>query len=232
VLAPVRLTRPTVQLAWTTVRLARPIGQPTCPIARLNWTAGRVDGEIVRVVRAVGQCVWAVARLMRTLGHVTWPLPACPPMAERRFPRPDGHFAAYMNNYFEAVKKWWDTQGLGPSGLTPLEAALAAWNTNFAVQVALRAEAAGGRQNKDAARRELDAEARPFTSFIQGYPKTTDADRATIGITIRAADGGGGRSAPDGPGRVAAQRPEPDGQCLHRPQTPRRGRGSGGCGGC
>jgi hypothetical protein len=56
-----------------------------------------------------------------------------------------------------------------------------------------RAEAA--RQNKDGARRELEAQARPVTAFIQGFPKTTDADRATIGITIRAA-GGGATPAP------------------------------------
>jgi hypothetical protein len=53
----------------------------------------------------------------------------------------------------------------------------------------------GGRQKKDAARRALEAQARPVTSFIQGFPKTTDADRATIGITIRAA-GGGATPAP------------------------------------
>jgi hypothetical protein len=110
-------------------------------------------------------------------------------MAERRFPRPDADFAAYMNNYYEAVKKWWETQGLDENDLKPLEEALAAWNTGFAAHVALQAEAEGGRQNKDAARRTLEAAARPVTSFIQGYPKTTDADRATIGITVRDASG-------------------------------------------
>lgn len=116
-------------------------------------------------------------------------------MAERRFPRPDGDFDVSMNNYFEAVKKWWDAQGLDATDLKPLEEALAAWNTNYALHVALQAQAAGGRQKKDAARRALEAQARPVTSFIQGFPKTTDADRATIGITIRAA-GGGATPAP------------------------------------
>lgn len=116
-------------------------------------------------------------------------------MAERRFPRPDADFAAYMNNYFEAVKKWWDTQGLDPTDLKPLEEALAAWNTNFPAHVAAQQRAEAARQNKDEARRALETQARPVTSFIQGYPKTTDADRATIGITIRAA-GGGATPAP------------------------------------
>lgn len=38
---------------------------------------------------------------------------------------------------------------------------------------------------KDAARAEVEARARPITKFIQAFPKTTDADRATIGITVR-----------------------------------------------
>jgi len=28
-------------------------------------------------------------------------------MAERRFPRPDADFAAYMNNYYAVVEKFW-----------------------------------------------------------------------------------------------------------------------------
>ena len=32
------------------------------------------------------------------ISRVMWPLPEHLPTAERRFPRPDSHFAAYMNN--------------------------------------------------------------------------------------------------------------------------------------
>lgn len=107
-------------------------------------------------------------------------------MAERRFPRPDGDFAVYMNQYYPAVEKFYLTQGLDPAGLTPLKKALDAWNENYPAHVAAQQRAEAARQNKDAARRELEAQARPVTAFIQGLPKTTDADRATIGITIRA----------------------------------------------
>lgn len=110
-------------------------------------------------------------------------------MAERRFPRPDGDFSAYMNHYYEAVKKWWDTQGLDPTDLKPLETALAAWNKDYPAHVSAQQRAEAARREKDGARRELEAQARPITSFVQGYPKTTDADRATIGITVRAAGG-------------------------------------------
>lgn len=110
-------------------------------------------------------------------------------MAERRFPRPDADFAAYMINYVGAVKKWWDTQGLNVDDLKPLEEALAMWNTNFPAHIAAQQRAEAARQSKDAARRTLEAAARPITNFIQGYPATTDADRSTIGITVR--DSGG-----------------------------------------
>lgn len=116
-------------------------------------------------------------------------------MAERRFPRPDADFAAYMNNYYAAVEKWWSVNGFDESELKPLKEALSSWNAAFPSHVAAQQRAEAARQNKDSARRELEAQARPVTSFIQGYPKTTDADRATIGITIRA-PGGGATPAP------------------------------------
>ena len=116
-------------------------------------------------------------------------------MAERRFPRPDADFAAYMNNYYDAVEKWWSVNGFDESELKPLKEALSGWNAAFPAHVSAQQRAEAARQNKDGARRELEAQARPITSFIQGYPKTTDADRATIGITIRAV-GGGATPAP------------------------------------
>ena len=116
-------------------------------------------------------------------------------MAERRFPRPDADFAAYMNNYYAAVEKFWSVQGLDESELKPLKEALSAWGAAFPAHVAAQNAAEAARQTKDAARRELEAQARPITAFLQGFPKTTDADRATIGITIRAI-GGGAAPAP------------------------------------
>lgn len=181
-----------VQLGCPTVQPARPIGQAawnavrrTCPIARLKWPTGRVDGEIVRVVRAVGHLAWPVARLVRTLGHAKWPLPECPPMAERRFPRPDADFAAYMNNYYEAVSKFYEDQGLDQELLTPLTKALETWNAAFPAHVRAQAAAEAARQNKDAARAALEKEVRPVTNFVQAWGGTTNADRASIGITIK-----------------------------------------------
>ncbi len=106
-------------------------------------------------------------------------------MPEQRIPRPDGNFAAYANHYYEAVDKFYNVQGLDPADLTALKNALDAWNTAYPKHVAAQNAAEGARQTKDAAKRALEAEIRPVTAFVQGFPKTTDADRATIGITVR-----------------------------------------------
>ena len=113
-------------------------------------------------------------------------------------PRPDGDFGAFSNHYYEAVEKWWNVQGLDLNDLTDLKKALDTWNAMFPAHVAAQARAEGARQSKDAARRELERQVRPIANFIQTYPATTDADRATIGITVRQPTGGTS-PAPTGP---------------------------------
>ena len=100
-------------------------------------------------------------------------------------PRPDGDFAAFAQHYYTAVKKWWDAQGLDTADLDALQTALGTWNTMYPAHVAAQNAAEGAQQNKDAARRELERQVRPIANFIQTYPTTPDADRATIGITVR-----------------------------------------------
>lgn len=104
---------------------------------------------------------------------------------EHYMPRPDGNFSAWANHYFEAVKKFYDAQGFDPNDLKPLEEALEAWNKDYPAHVAAQQRAEGARQAKDAARVALEKEVRPVTNFVQGYPKTTNADRAEMGITVR-----------------------------------------------
>ena len=100
-------------------------------------------------------------------------------------PRPDGDFSAWANHYYEAVEKWWSVQGFNKDELTNLKKALDTWNGLYPAHVKAQAAAEGARQAKDAARVALEKEVRPVTNFVQGYPKTTDADRAEIGITVR-----------------------------------------------
>lgn len=100
-------------------------------------------------------------------------------------PRPDGDFSAFSNHYYEAVEKWWNVQGLDLNDLIDLKKALDLWNAQYPAHVAAQQKAEGARQAKDEARAALEKEIRPVTNFVQGYTKTTDADRAEIGITVR-----------------------------------------------
>ena len=138
------------------------------------------DGTGVRLVRAVAQSGGTHAETI--------------PMAEQRIPRADGDFAAYANHYYEAVEKFWSVQGLDESDLKPLKDALAAWSAAYPKHVAARNAAQAARDTKDAAKRELERQIRPVSAFVQTYPKTTDSDRATIGISVR--DTGGTPTPP------------------------------------
>ncbi len=142
---------------------------------RLKRPPVQADGTLVRIVRMR-------IRAGRTHAETT-------PMPEQRIPRADGTFSAYANHYYEAVEKFYSVQGLDPADLTDLKKALDTWNAAYPKHVTAQNAAEAARQTKDAAKRALEAEIRPVTAFVQGFPKTTDADRATIGITVRDASG-------------------------------------------
>jgi hypothetical protein len=105
-------------------------------------------------------------------------------------PRPDADFSAFAEHFYQAVEKWWQVQGLSETDLKPLKDALAAWDEAYPEHLAARNAAEAARQTKDSARLALEREVRPIANFIQTFPATTDADRATIGITVRQATGG------------------------------------------
>jgi hypothetical protein len=100
-------------------------------------------------------------------------------------PRPDGDFSAWANHAYEALNTWYATQGFSTDDLNPLKEALESWNEAYPAHVAAQAAAQAARQAKDLARAEVERSARGVVAFVQGYPATTNADRAIIGITIR-----------------------------------------------
>jgi hypothetical protein len=104
---------------------------------------------------------------------------------EHYIPRPDGNFAAWANHYYDAVEKWYSVQGFDKDLLAALKKALDTWNAQYPAHVSAQQRAEAARQAKDQARSELEREIRPVTNFVQGYPKTTNADRAEMGITVR-----------------------------------------------
>lgn len=100
-------------------------------------------------------------------------------------PRRDGHFSAWAQHYYAAVEKWWAGNGFDESELKPLKEVLSVWVAAFDAHVKAQAAAEVARQAKDAARAALEKQVRPVTNFVQGWPKTTNADRAEMGITMR-----------------------------------------------
>jgi hypothetical protein len=75
--------------------------------------------------------------------------------------------------------------GFNKNDLKPLGTALAAWAEAYPAHIAAQAAAEGARQAKVAARAALEKEVRPVTNFVQGWPKTTNAARAEMGIAVR-----------------------------------------------
>ena len=104
---------------------------------------------------------------------------------EHYMPRPDGNFAAWANQYYDAVVKWWNANELEVTDLKPLEEALVTWAAAYPAHVAAQQRAEGARQAKDAARAALEKEVRPISNFVQTYFNTSNADRAEMGITVR-----------------------------------------------
>lgn len=75
----------------------------------------------------------------RVLGHL--PMPRSSPNYS---PWPDGNFAAWANQYYDAVEKWWSVNGFDDSELKPLKEALSAWVAAFAAHGKSQAAAEGG----------------------------------------------------------------------------------------
>jgi hypothetical protein len=104
---------------------------------------------------------------------------------ENYIPRRDAEFAAWVAHFSAAVHQFYEGQGLDPDGLKPFQEALIVWAEDYPAHVAAQQQAEAARAAKDSARAALEAQVRPVARFVQGFPNTTDADRANIGITVR-----------------------------------------------
>jgi len=110
-------------------------------------------------------------------------------LSEQRIPRADGDFATWAEQHFESVEKFWSVNGLDGSDLTPLEKARSAWLPAYTKSVQAQAALDAALEAKRDARAKYESAIRPVSAFIQTFFKTTDADRATIGITVRDTSG-------------------------------------------
>ena len=99
-------------------------------------------------------------------------------------PTPDGDFAAYLNDFINAITAWWNAQGLNPDDLTELYKAWERWELRYPAHVTAQAAARAAAQAKTQARKDAERELRAVARFVQSFPATTDAQRAALGLTV------------------------------------------------
>lgn len=169
----------------------------------LKWAGVRADGVFVPAAWVLAGPVFAAGWTVAAQGFLVpaWERTACAasarlhalernrPMPEQRIPRPDGDFTAWSAQYVESVKKFWSVNGLDETDLKPLNEGRAAWAAAMTKYVQAEAAYNAALEAKRDARAAFESAIRPVSAFIQTYFKTTDADRATIGITVRDASG-------------------------------------------
>lgn len=123
-------------------------------------------------------------------------------------PRPDADFDAWVRHYAPAQAAWWAGRGLDPASLAAFTLAYNAWRGAFTAHGRAQHTARSARVAKDRARESLEAALRPLAKIIQTDPATTDADRARLGITIKAPGERGGRPGERG-GSLAGRASSP-----------------------
>ena len=69
--------------------------------------------------------------------------------------------------------------------MTPVTTAQTAWNSGFAAHVAAVAAAKAAKQTKDESRAALTGNIRPLVRRLQASAVVSDAEKASLGITVR-----------------------------------------------
>jgi hypothetical protein len=122
-----------------------------------------------------------------------------PPMPHDFIPKSDGEFNVWLREFNAKVFAFYNAHGLDTDSLLPLQSAVAGWTTVYPAHIAAQAAARAATQTKDASRARIESLARPIAAYVQALPITTNADRATMGLTLRGrarVKGGGPTTAP------------------------------------
>jgi hypothetical protein len=105
-------------------------------------------------------------------------------MAEGYIPRPDADFSAWLANFVTYASANLAALGLALADLDPVRTAQTAWLAAYPAHVTAQAAAQSARQTKDAARFAAEAVTRPLVRRLQASAAVSDAERASLGITI------------------------------------------------
>ncbi len=104
-------------------------------------------------------------------------------------PGPDASFQAWQSNFVTYANANLAALGLTAADMAPITANQAVWATAFPAHVAAVNAAKAAKQTKDEARAAYVAVIRPLVRRLQASAVVSDAEKASLGITV--ASGGG-----------------------------------------
>ena len=99
-------------------------------------------------------------------------------------PRRDGSFDTWQVNFAAYVDAHFGELGLTAQDAAKLNDSASGWDKAYRAHAVARAAAQSARETKAAARAGHERLIREFAGRIRGYAKTTDGDRASLGITV------------------------------------------------
>ena len=106
-------------------------------------------------------------------------------MATDYIPAGDAEFHNWQNNFVFYADANLAALGLVAGDLTPIVDAGSAWSSAFSNNAAAQAAAQAARQTKDDSRTTLETLIRALVRRLQASPAVSDAERQSLGITVR-----------------------------------------------
>jgi len=102
-------------------------------------------------------------------------------------PGPDASFQAWQSNFVVYANANLAALGLTAPDMTPVTAAQTGWNTAFPAHITAANAAKAAKQTKDENRAAYIAAIRPLVRRLQASTVVSDAEKASLGITVRQA---------------------------------------------
>jgi hypothetical protein len=99
-------------------------------------------------------------------------------------PGPDADYQAWVTNFVTYANANLAALGLVAADMTPVTTNQTLFNTNFAGHIAAKNAAQAAKQSKDESRSGLTAAIRPLVRRLQASSVVSDAEKASLGITV------------------------------------------------
>jgi hypothetical protein len=99
-------------------------------------------------------------------------------------PGPDASFQAWQSNFVTYANANLAALGLVAADMTPITAAQSPWVNGFTAHIAAVNAAKAAKQTKDEARAAYVAAIRPLVRRLQASNVVSDAEKASLGITV------------------------------------------------